>query len=129
MAPLLTISVDSSALLAALDKFGAAAETLVKAQAKVTAENIRREARGRVRRATGATAAGITVEETHNGDGYVVFVYQPDNPGLAGWIEHGTKFMPSRGFLFVSARLEEGPHLRRTLAAVHEAIDASGLGS
>lgn len=128
MAPLLTCDVDTAALFAAMDALGAKAETLVKGAARETAERITQEARGRVRRATGATAAGITIEETHDKTGYVVFVQRPDNPGLPGWIEHGTKFLPSRGFLFVSARLEEGPHWRRVSDAVHDALRATGLG-
>jgi hypothetical protein len=128
MTPLLRCDVDTAALFAALDAVGAGAAAHVKSAAKETAEAIAGEARARVRRATGATAEGITIEETHDGTGYVVFVQRPDNPGLPGWIEHGTKFMPSRGFLFVSARLEEGPHLRRVSAAVDDAIRETGLG-
>jgi hypothetical protein len=128
MAPLLAVDTDTAELLAALETLGDEAESYVKVSAKVTADRIADEARGRVRRATGATAAGIGVEETHDGKGWVVFTARPDNPGLPGWIEHGTKYMPARGFLFVSARLEEGPHLRRTTEALQNAIDAKGLG-
>lgn len=125
---LLTIEVDSTATVAAMARVAQTAHARCKSAARVSADSIAREARGRVRRRTGETAAGITVEETHNGDGYVVFVNQPDNPGLAGWIEHGTKYMPARGFLFISAQLEEGPHRRRIAAALDDAIDETGLG-
>lgn len=125
---LLDVDVDTAELFAAWDALGDEAEVLIKASAKVTADRIASEARGRVRRATGATAAGIGVEETRDGTGWIVFAARPDNPGLPGWIEHGTKYMPARGFLFVSALLEEGPHLRRVTDALQNAIDAKGLG-
>ena len=73
-------------------------------------------------------SAAITIKETRDGTGYVVFVNQPDNPGLAGWIEFGTIKMTARGFLFTSARLEEGGHMRRLGEAVQAAINALGLG-
>lgn len=124
----LTITTETTALLAALQQLPALVRTHVKRAARVTADRIVREAAGRVARRTGATAAGLTVEETHSGDGYVVFVKRVDEPGLPGWLEHGTKFMTKRPFLFVSARLEEGAHERRTRDAIQDAIDEKGLG-
>jgi Bacteriophage protein of unknown function (DUF646). len=128
MAPLLTLTTETAELFAALDALGDEAAALVKSVAQDTAVRIQREARARVRRATGATANRITIEETHDGTGYVVFVNQPDNPGLAGWIEFGTIKMTGRGFLFTSARLEESGHLRRVSQAVQDALNALGLG-
>ncbi|HXG56671.1 MAG TPA: HK97 gp10 family phage protein [Vicinamibacterales bacterium] len=128
MAPLLQIDPDATALLKALQTLGVQAEALVKAAAKETAERIQNEARGRVARATGDTAEGITVEETHDGTGYVVFVNRASQPGLPQWLEFGTKFIGARPFLFSSAAIEVGGHMRRVAEAVQDAIDAQGLG-
>lgn len=125
----MTIDVDNAELYAAFDLLGAQLDACLKPAAFVTAQAVQREARARVRRATGKTAAAITIEETRDGTGYVVFVNQPDNPGLAGWIEFGTIKMTARGFLFTSARLEENGHLRRVAEAVQAALDARGLGA
>lgn len=124
----MTIDVDNTDLYAAFDQAGAELDPFIKAASYVTAQAIQREARARVRRATGGTASKITIEEARNGVGYVVFVNQPENPGLAGWIEFGTIKMSSRGFLFSSAQLEQGPHLRRLSEAIQEALDVLGLG-
>ena len=124
MADTLTIDVDATALLRMLDQLGrSAAAQHLKAAAKVTAERIATEAAARVARRTGKTAAGIKVEETRTGNGYVVFVRRPEMPGLPAWLEFGTKYMTARPFLFASARLEEGPHERRVAQALQEAID------
>jgi hypothetical protein len=128
MADLLTINVDTAALIDALTKYSAFAGRHLKDAAFITATAIRREARARVARATGETAQGITVEETHNKEGYVVFPYRPDNPGLPGWIESGTEKMKARPFLMNSARLEEGAHMRRVREALDFAAEDAGLG-
>jgi len=128
MADSFTITAETAALLAALNRVPAAVLKHVKRNARVSADNIAREAAGRVRRRTGKTAAGLTVEETRNGDGYVVFVRRPEMPGLPGWQEFGTQFMTKQPFLFVSANLEVGAHDRRQRAAVQDAIDETGLG-
>lgn len=138
MSQLLTISVDTISLLAAIDRLGDhQAEARVKAAAKVTADRIQTEARARVRRATGATATAITVQEAPGPlGGYRVFVgptrdahgfSRPDNLPL--WLEFGTRYMGAQPFLFNSARLEEGPHLRRVAEALQDAIDDVGLGA
>jgi len=124
----LTITVDTTALFAALDALGESARAAVKGAAKITADAIAREAGARIPRATGKTAEGITVEETHNGDGYVVYVKSPRMPNLPLWLEFGTKYMTARPYLFSSARLEEGPHLMRVADALQAAINAKGLG-
>lgn len=132
----LTVDVDASSLLKALDALGPAVGRHVKAAASVTADAIVKEAHGRIARRAGGptrarhTAEGIHKEETRSGDGYIVVVDQPDMPGLPGWLEFGTKYMSPRPFLFNSARLEEGAHLRRVADALQAAVDeAGGLGS
>jgi HK97 gp10 family phage protein len=127
MADRMTITVDHAALLKAMTDLGPAALRFTKAAAKVTADNIKREAQGRVARATGATGDAITVDETHNGDGYVVFVGN-NRTHIGRFLEFGTKYMPARPFLFASATLEAGPHDRRMAEAVQDAIDDVGLG-
>lgn len=146
MAPLLTIEIDTAALLQELGQFADAAEKHLKAAAKVTADNIVREARGRVARRTGETASHIVAEESRDKHGYIVWV-QPDVKlslhtsrsgrthtqrvtynALGGWLEHGTKYMTARPFLFVSARLEESSHTRRIQEALVAALADTGLG-
>lgn len=127
MADSFTVTVDDAALLVALAAIPAAVLAHLKPVAKITADNIAREAKGRVARRTGATGEAITVEETRNGDGYVVFVGHKRGH-IGQFLEFGTKFMTARPFLFASARLEEGPHDRRSRAAVQAAIDEMGLG-
>lgn len=128
MSKLLTIDVDTRALMDAIDRFPALVEKHVLIAAERTAQNVAREARNRVARATGETARGIGVEVAKRGPGYVVFADRPDEPGLPGWLEFGTKKMAAQPFLFVSARLEEGPHDRRMRDAIRDAISEGGLG-
>ena len=131
MADKLTITVDTADLLAALARLGARAERHVHAAAKVTAEKIREEARGRVRRATGRTANAIVTEEAEGPlGGWRVYVepMPPRAANLPQWIEFGTKKMQARPFLFSSARLEAGAHLRRVSEALDAAIEEQGLG-
>lgn len=134
MAPLLTIDADASEVLAAMDRLGDQVSSHVKAAAKVTADAIAKETRARIPRRAGGptyarhTADGVTVEETYSGDGYVVFIAQPDMAGLPGWLEFGTKHMTPRPALFASANLERGSHDRRIVEAVNDAIEGVGLG-
>lgn len=123
MADSLHIEIDNTALLAALDRLGAAAETYLLAAATETANRIAAEARARVARRTGTTAHGIGIDTARTGTGVVVFADRPSNPGLPGWLEFGTKHMTARPFLFASARLEEGAHDRRVRDAIQAAID------
>jgi hypothetical protein len=124
----LTIDVDDHALLAAFDALPEAVMSYAKPAALVTAKNIAAEAGRRVARRTGKTAEGITVEETHAGDGYIVWVKRPELPNLPTWLEFGTEHMTARPFLFASAQLEVGAHDRRVREAVQDALDAQGLG-
>jgi hypothetical protein len=134
MSDKLTVDVDSRALYATLDRLGAIGEKHVKAAAKVTAHAIANEMRRRIRRRSAGptrsrhTAEGITVDESHDGKGYVIYIDSPDMPNLPLWLEFGTKHMTASPFAFNSARLEEGAHDRRTRAAVQDAIDELGLG-
>jgi hypothetical protein len=124
----MTIDVDTAPLLAALAAIPEAVHAHLKAAAKITAEAIATEARARVRRRTGQTGEAITVEETHSGDGYIVFV-GAGRQHIGSYLEFGTKFMSPSPFLFASARLEEGAHDRRAREAVQTAIDEKGLGA
>jgi HK97 gp10 family phage protein len=131
MAGELRIDVDVSALLAAFDRLGPVAERACHAAARATAERVREEARARVRRATGQTASAITVDEAEPPlGGWRVYVdrmgSRPAN--LPIWIEFGTSKMPAQPFLFNSAQLEEGAHLRRIAEAIEDAIGEVGLG-
>ena len=125
----MTIDIDTAGLLSALTKLGPKADALVKSAAKVTGDRIAREARRRVARATGHTAEQIRVEETDDGKGYIVLANDPrDRKHIDKWLEFGTVHMTARPFLFASAQLEEGPHLKRVERAVQAAIDEVGLG-
>lgn len=121
------IDVDTTALVAALDAVPAAIHAHLKAAAKMTAEHIATEARARIRRRTGRTGDAITVEETHSGDGYIVFVGN-GRQHIGSFLEFGTRFMTDKPWLFPSARLEEGAHDRRAREAVQAGIDEKGLG-
>lgn len=122
MAPLLTTQTDTHEVLAAFDGLGQAIQPPLLMAAQTTARAIAREAQARVRRRTGQTATGIKIELAQRGLGYVVFVENPDNPGLPGWIEFGTIHQVARGFFFAPARLEEGAHYRRIVEAINAAI-------
>jgi len=139
MADNFTIDVDTADLLAALDAMPDAVLRHLKPAAKITADNICREAKARLQRqlgpnATGATVRGIHVEETRDDEraGYVVLGYDAVTPHPHGpvdhWLEFGTRFMTARPFLFASARLEESAHDRRSHEAIQDAIDEQGLG-
>jgi hypothetical protein len=135
MAGEMTITVDNAALLKAMADLGPAMERFTMAAAKETADNIVREAQGRVARATGETARGIHAEVTHDGKGYVVLDTNRRMPNLPLWLEFGTQqgkpgshSSLARPFFFSSAYLEAGAHDRRMREAVQNAIDSVGLG-
>lgn len=123
----LRIDVDTRALIAALDAVPAGLAVRLKGEARYTAVAVSREAHSRVARRTGKTADKITVEETHNGEGFVVFVGRPRKT-VATYLEYGTKHMSARPFLHASARVEEGGHQRRVQQAIRDVIAAEGLG-
>ena len=142
MADGVTLDVETSRLLQALSRLEASVvERHTKPACLVTAMRIQREARARVRRRTGRTAAGITVEESYDKQGYVVLPFndalersllsagndqQAEN--LPYWLEVGTRKMTKKPYFFESARLEEAGHDRRIKDAIQAAIDESGLG-
>lgn len=128
MADHFSIEIDGlPELLAALDAIPDAVLAELKIEAKVTADNIVREAKGRIRRRTGKTGDAIKVEESLDGTGYVVRVGS-GREHIGSFLEFGTKYMTAKPYLFVSARLEEGGHDRRTREAVQRAIDQKGFG-
>lgn len=139
--------VDARGLIDALNRLGPVADVVCKAVAYETAHKIQQSAFARVAVRTGETRSHITVEETHNGEGFIVWV-EPDvlislhtnkktgrqhtqrvtYNALGGWLEFGTEKMTARPFLFNSARLEEGGHQRRLAEAIQDEIDDLGLG-
>lgn len=132
MADFLNISVDSAALLAALDRVGKGVEKHLKDAAEETAYRIRDEQRRRIARRTGDTAARLIVEETYDKTGFAVL---DDNQGLRRgdadierFLERGTRYMVARPFFDNAAKIEEEPHRRRVDAAVQKAIEEQGLG-
>ncbi len=127
MSDSLRLEIDDTALVAALDAIPEAVHAHLKRASHVTADRIATEARARIRRRTGKTGDAITVEETHNGDGYVVFV-GGGRTHIGRFNEFSTQFMRAQPFLFASARLEAGAAFRRSADAVQAAIDAQGLG-
>ena len=138
----LRVEADTTALLAALDRLSAdVVARHTKPACKVTAERIQAGARARVARRTGRTAAGITVDESYDKQGYVVLPFnaafelaligagndqQPENLPL--WLEFGTSRMTKRPYFFAAVELERDPHDRRIRAAIQDAIDDVGLG-
>lgn len=134
-----TIDMDTAELFAALDKLGARGQQLVFTAAGETAAAIVREAQGRLARqlgigATGQTVAGITAHPDEAGTGYLVQASRDQFPNLPLWLEKGTKrglghhANLARPFWYISAELEEGPHLRRIEDALTAAIEETGLG-
>lgn len=129
MANDLVITVDAADVLAMLDQLGPTAAALVHDESRITAEHIQQGARSRARRATGTLVEAITVEEMGPMGGYRVFVDEmtdargPRAEEFALWHEAGTKHMSAQPFMEVSARLEEGSHLRRLSDALQTAID------
>jgi len=127
MSDAVTLAVENAALLAALDAIPDEVFAHMKPELKVTADNIAAEAGRRIKRKSGKTGDQIVVQETHNGDGYVVFVFG-NRQHIARFLEFGTSRMVAKPFLFASAKLEEGPAMRRARFAVQDAIDGKGLG-
>jgi hypothetical protein len=130
-----TAAVDAELLLRSLDHFGAHVGAWLDASCLETAKAIVAEASRRIHRQTGETAAKIHYERGRYG-GYVVMAYDTGGKGKGGrtrqhhvdlYLEFGTTFMYPRPFLLESARLEEGPHMRRLEEAAQKAIDEEHL--
>jgi hypothetical protein len=145
--PLLTIDVDLAPLIRAMDEIPNAILAHLKPVAQQTAERIVAEAKARVARRTGHTAAQIRVEDgsrpgySEVGPGVVfsqevgddgALIIRADDPTtklhVEQWLEFGTKFMTPRPFFFVSADLERGAYERDSRHAIQAAIDETGLG-
>lgn len=130
MADGLEIEVDAADVLAMLVQLGDKAEVLVHGASMVTAELIQQEARARARRRTGRLIEAIeVVEQGPPMFGFKVQVEDMrDERGRRAeefpiWHEFGTEKMTAQPFMFNSATLEEGPHLRRVIEAIQAAID------
>ena len=128
-------TLDASAVLSALKRLGDTALKYTKPASKISADSIQREARRRVRRATGQTADNILVLESYDKQGYVVLTKDQRTDGtykqakhVGLWLEGGTKHMPAHPFFYPSAKLEVAAHERRIGEAVGRAIAESGLG-
>ena len=134
MAELFTLEFDSQTVIAALDRLSDdLLERHTKPAARITADNVQREASARLRRqlsphATGQTLAGISVREDFERAGYIVVSERQHMPNLPLWLDAGTKHMSPRDYFYSSARLEEGDHERRMLHAIVSAIEEAGFG-
>jgi hypothetical protein len=124
---MITFIVDTSALDAGLVQLSAEMAVRTKAASYVSAQAVVREARGRVARRTGATAAGIHAEESRDGTGYVVLAVRADRANVPFWLEFGTRYMTARPFLYASAAVEAPGHQRRVGDAVGESIAVTGF--
>jgi HK97 gp10 family phage protein len=127
MANKVIVTVDAGDFLDRLDSVPDALRVALNEASKTTANRIATEARSRIRRRTGRTAAAITVALAYRGDGYVVYVGAP-RTFVGRFLEYGTKFMSPKPFLFASARLEEAEHQQRIVEAVLRVLDEKGLG-
>jgi HK97 gp10 family phage protein len=120
--------LDTAAALAAVDQVPDSVHRGTDAVTAQTATSVATEARARVARRTGATAASIRVRPTKDGYGYVVIAGPPANPMRARYLEFGTRYMYARPFLLVSASLEAPTYRDKVGAAVQAGVDAEGLG-
>lgn len=149
MADRLTIEVDTSRLIAALDAFPTAVAAHALEAGRVTIERIQAEAQRRVARATGATQRGIVIRsDVHHQPGWALLATR-EHPSISLhrmkrsgrihtqkvtqsnvpiWLEFGTKHMLARPYFFASAKLEEGAHDRRMREAIRTAIEDTGFG-
>jgi len=116
----------------AFDRLGDAAHAVLSELAMETANSLKAEMQGRLRRqtaGTGRTADAITVERTP--DGYAR-VSSGDMGSRAAnlpiWLEFGTKHMTARPYFYGAIALEHGTYLRRVERALQDAIDGLGGG-
>jgi hypothetical protein len=140
----MTIDVDLAPLIRALDEIPNAILAHLKPVAQQTAERIVAEAKARVARRTGHTAAQIRVGETGEPDWFeqyvldksadddFAYIVRADDPTTKlhteKWLEFGTRQMTARPFFFVSAELERAAYERNSRQAIQDAIDETGLG-
>ncbi len=124
----ITMEMDAAEVLAAIDALGPSCAEKTKSAARITANAVAIEARGRVRRRKGETLAGIAVEDTYDGVGYVVLSANEREPNLPHWLDKGTSKMDAHPYFDASAVLEERPHFERISDAIQQAINEKGLG-
>lgn len=135
MATSLTLEIDGTKMREALE--GESLRTVLKGfvrtAARVSADNIAREAQARLQRqlrgtSSGRTVAGITVLSDRTGWGWVVVSGNADEPMLPHWLEHGTVTMHARSYFDASATLEASAHRERVGAAIQAGLSEYGLG-
>jgi hypothetical protein len=120
----ITATCDPTAVREALHKAAPAVAQRTDQVDHETADRVAGDARARVPRRTGATAATIEVLKNRRVDGYLVIVR-----GAALYLEFGTLYMAARAFFYPSARLEAPGYDRRTRDAVQDGIAVVGLGA
>jgi len=140
-----TVTLEAASLMAAIASLGPTADRACRAAARQTAERIKVEAKRRVRRRSGNTAAGIYMDDDYKKTGYVVLT--ADARADAGqkqangkrapryhkelhvgtYLEYGTDKMSAKPFFYESARLEENAFNRRLSEQLQYALDQSGL--
>jgi hypothetical protein len=141
MPSLMTIDVDTTAVVRAFNALSAVVQAHVNEASATTAQAIVREARGRLQRqlgsnATGQTVAGIVAQPAYDGNGWVVLSDNARMPNLPLWLDKGTRVgnrhnyarTPARPFFYVSIELEIGAHEQRLAEAMRAAADETGLG-
>jgi hypothetical protein len=138
---LFTAAVDGTdRILALIRELGDVRATqAVYLAADMTAQAVVREAKSRVRRATGETARGIEIQpltgaKTRGGSLAGVAVVQLSRTDVTGrraqrrarmvprYLERGTRYLAAQPYFDASARLEEQNHVRRVEASLRDAI-------
>jgi hypothetical protein len=118
-----TISVDSKALLAMMDRVGPSLDFHCRDVARETAKVIAARATARVRRRSSATASGIHWDLSKDGKGYVVLAYTAGKQApVDRYLEYGTKYSLARPFWWTAALAEAGPHMQRLGQRIAEVL-------
>jgi hypothetical protein len=133
MANSFTIDVDTTALKESLLTLNQALKPFIKVAAKISADNIARDAKDRLQRqlsgtSSGETVAGIVVRADRTGWGWIVDAGNKSTPMLDRWLEKGTQHMHARPFFWASAKLEQAAHASRIRGAVVAGLSEHGLG-
>lgn len=137
----LTLELDTTGATRALDALDRLLEVRLNEACRVTAQNVAREAQGRLARqlgpdATGETVRGIVAQPAKDGRGWVVLSDNARMPNLPLWLEKGTQpgkrknyaRTQPRPFFYTSLELEAPSHERRVTDAMRDSADESGLG-
>ena len=129
-----TIDIDGTRMREALEGESLKAEiaVFVKAAARISADNIAKDAAARLQRqlsgtSSGRTVAGIKVKSA-GAWGWKVDAGNVAQPMLDRWLEFSTKHMKARAFFFDSAKLEKAAHTARVRSAIQAALSVHGLG-